>query len=244
MSAGHSVTAAQFPTYEIVHDPVTQLPRASGEICISELYGATGCRRIRGLSPRQNLSNNSHCFYGMVVWTKIPVSRSYFDRFSEFFPVKLLHDYRFSLYRELTLKFFGRISFWFATIQYNIVVMPQLRQPASGHSSRRPQFDSRPIHVGSVTKKLALWQVFFRVLQFPLPVSFHQSCMLINSPRPIIYVMQSLSHQLKTSINHHILTTFFFQKWYSASVNKRPHLLPQNFFRWERLSWAQTAEHG
>jgi hypothetical protein len=84
-----------------------------------------------------------------------------------FFPVKLLHDYRFSFYREWTLKFFERISFWFASIQYNIVVMPQLRQPASDPSSRRPHFDSMSIHGGSVTKKLALWQVFSEYFSFP-----------------------------------------------------------------------------
>ena len=156
VSADHSVTAAQFPIYETVHDPVTQLSRSSGEIMYFRTLRSYGLSEDTGLVPPSNLSYNSHCFYGMVIRTKIPVSRSYFDRFSEFFPVKLLHDYEFSFYRELTLKFFGRISFWFASIQYNIVVMSQIRQPASGLSSRMPQFDSRPVHVGSVTKKLAL----------------------------------------------------------------------------------------
>lgn len=40
--------------------------------------------------------------------------------------------------------------------------------------SQRPGFNPRPIHVRFIVDKVALGQVFLRVLRFPLSVPFHQ----------------------------------------------------------------------
>jgi hypothetical protein len=46
-------------------------------------------------------------------------------------------------------------------------------------SLRRPEFVPGWVHVGFVVEKAALGQVFLRVLQFPLSVSFHQGSILV-----------------------------------------------------------------
>jgi hypothetical protein len=53
-----------------------------------------------------------------------------------------------------------------------------IRQLVAGISSRRPDFDPRSVHVRFVVDKVALGQVFFRVLRFFPCVSFHQCSIL------------------------------------------------------------------
>jgi len=43
-------------------------------------------------------------------------------------------------------------------------------------------FNSRPVHVGFVVNKVALRQVFHRVILFSLSVPFHQCSILIHLP--------------------------------------------------------------
>jgi hypothetical protein len=49
--------------------------------------------------------------------------------------------------------------------------VPWLRRLVAGIRPRRPGFDPGSVHVGFVVDKVALGQVFLRVLRF-LPVSF------------------------------------------------------------------------
>jgi hypothetical protein len=55
--------------------------------------------------------------------------------------------------------------------------MPLLRRLVAGLSPRRPAFATRSVHVGFVVDKVALGQVFLRVLVFPYQyhstVAFH-----------------------------------------------------------------------
>jgi hypothetical protein len=48
-----------------------------------------------------------------------------------------------------------------------------VRRFVAGLSPRRPGFDPGSVHVGFVVDKVALGQVFLRVLGFPLSISFH-----------------------------------------------------------------------
>jgi hypothetical protein len=51
--------------------------------------------------------------------------------------------------------------------------VPWLRRLVAGLSLRRPGFDPGSFHVGFVVDKVALGQVFLRVIGFPLSISFH-----------------------------------------------------------------------
>jgi hypothetical protein len=54
-----------------------------------------------------------------------------------------------------------------------------LRRLVAGLSPRRPGFNSRSVHVGCMADKLALGQVFLRVLLFPLCHSTDDLCLLL-----------------------------------------------------------------
>jgi hypothetical protein len=53
----------------------------------------------------------------------------------------------------------------------------RLRWVVAGLSLQRPGFASRSVHVGFVVDKVALRQVFLRVLRISLSVSFHRGCL-------------------------------------------------------------------
>jgi hypothetical protein len=52
--------------------------------------------------------------------------------------------------------------------------VPWLKSLVAGLSPRRTGFAPGSIHVGFVVDKVALGQVFLRVLRFPLSISFHR----------------------------------------------------------------------
>jgi hypothetical protein len=51
--------------------------------------------------------------------------------------------------------------------------VPWLRRLVAGLPLRRPRFDPESVHVEFVVDKVALGQVFLRVVSFPLSISFH-----------------------------------------------------------------------
>jgi hypothetical protein len=51
--------------------------------------------------------------------------------------------------------------------------VPWLRRLVAGLLLRRPGFDPGSVHVGFMVDKVALGQVFLRVVGFPLSISFH-----------------------------------------------------------------------
>jgi hypothetical protein len=51
--------------------------------------------------------------------------------------------------------------------------VPWLRRLVACLPLRRPGFDPGSVHVGFVVEKVALGQVFHRVVGFPLSISFH-----------------------------------------------------------------------
>jgi hypothetical protein len=53
------------------------------------------------------------------------------------------------------------------------MALPWLRRLVAGLSPRRPGFDPGSVLVRFVVDKLALGQVFLRVVGFPLSISFH-----------------------------------------------------------------------
>jgi hypothetical protein len=55
-----------------------------------------------------------------------------------------------------------------------IMAVPWLRRLVAGLSPRRPGFDSGSVHIGFVVDRVALGQVFLRVLRFPLSISTHR----------------------------------------------------------------------
>jgi hypothetical protein len=55
-----------------------------------------------------------------------------------------------------------------------IKVVQWLRRLAASLSRRRPVFAHALVHVGFVVDRVALGQVFLRVLRFPLSASFHR----------------------------------------------------------------------
>jgi hypothetical protein len=54
-----------------------------------------------------------------------------------------------------------------------IKAVPWLSRLVAGLSPRRPGFDPGSVHVRFVVDKVALGQVFLRVVGFPLSISFH-----------------------------------------------------------------------
>jgi hypothetical protein len=60
-------------------------------------------------------------------------------------------------------------------MQFVEMAVPWLRSLVAGFSSRRPRFEPGSIHVGFVVDKVALGQVFLRVIRFStFNISFHR----------------------------------------------------------------------
>jgi hypothetical protein len=79
--------------------------------------------------------------------------------------------------REILRKVYGPkrdTNGWRSHQTRNYRAVPWLRSLVAGLSPRRPGFAAGSIHVGFVVDKVALEQVFLRVLRFPLPISFHR----------------------------------------------------------------------
>jgi hypothetical protein len=69
--------------------------------------------------------------------------------------------------------------------------MPWFRLLVAGLSPRRPESDPRSVHVGLVVDKVALGNVFIRVLQFS-PVNFIPPLLHYaekNEKKPIIFII-------------------------------------------------------
>jgi hypothetical protein len=62
---------------------------------------------------------------------------------------------------------------WFSYFPPGMAVL-WLRRLVAGLPLRRPGFDPGSVHVGFVVDKVALGQVFLRVVGFPLSISFHR----------------------------------------------------------------------
>jgi branched-subunit amino acid transport protein len=61
--------------------------------------------------------------------------------------------------------------------------MPWLEWLVAGLSPRRPGFAARSVHVGFVVDKVALGQVFLRVLRFsPVSIFYHCSIPVYHRP--------------------------------------------------------------
>jgi hypothetical protein len=61
----------------------------------------------------------------------------------------------------------------FREVMYVYKGVPWLRRLVAGLSPRRLGFDPGSVHVRFVVDKVALGQVFLRVVGFPLSISFH-----------------------------------------------------------------------
>jgi hypothetical protein len=97
----------------------------------------------------------------------------------------VLNNGRVNSYMTQALHYFPQtleVVFSSPFFQYPCIIniiygaVPWFRQLVTGLSPRRPEFDPGSVHVGFVVDKLALGQVFPRVLQFPLSISFHRCC--------------------------------------------------------------------
>jgi hypothetical protein len=58
-------------------------------------------------------------------------------------------------------------------VRMYVMAVPWLRRLVALLSLRRPGFDPGSVHVVFVVDKVALGQVFLRVVGFPLSISFH-----------------------------------------------------------------------
>jgi hypothetical protein len=75
------------------------------------------------------------------------------------------------------------------------MAVPWLKRLVAGLSQRRPGFATGSIHVGSVVDKVALGQVFLRVLRFPLSVSFrHCSVFIYHRPHEVCDSSDQAAH--------------------------------------------------
>jgi hypothetical protein len=85
--------------------------------------------------------------------------------------IKILSVAQQCLYEE----FISPATIWNPQVHYHVHnrAVLWLRWLVAGLSTRRPGFDPRSVHVGFVVDKVALGQVFLRVVGFLLSISFH-----------------------------------------------------------------------
>jgi hypothetical protein len=73
--------------------------------------------------------------------------------------------------------------------------VPWLRRLVPGFSPQRHGFDPVSVHVGFVMDKVALGQVFLRVVGFPLSVSFHRCSIIRKNEKKLIIFITGLHNK-------------------------------------------------
>jgi hypothetical protein len=118
--------------------------------------------------------------------------------------------------------------FFFVVIFYYVLIqaVPWLRSLVAGLSPRRPWFAPGSIHVGFVVDKVALGQVFLRVLRFsPVSISFHRRspnsyhlgmCNMLTEVGIHAWVLDS-PHLQKKKCSYSILWPLWFSSRRSSS---------------------------
>jgi hypothetical protein len=69
-------------------------------------------------------------------------------------------------------RYIDMFQFWLKS-RVKVTAYHRLRRLVAGLPLRRPGFDPGSVHVGFVVEKVALGQVFLRVVGFSLSISFH-----------------------------------------------------------------------
>jgi hypothetical protein len=78
--------------------------------------------------------------------------------------------------------------------------VPWLRRLVAGLPLRRPGFDPGSVHVGFVVSKVALGQVFLRVVGFPLSISFHRCSITVKLGKKNCSSSQGCTKSLKALV--------------------------------------------